>query len=245
MELISFIDAMDLKSKNQLERAKLLCFFQYKEENIEEFSMPYIAELFVNSGYNRPNISILKDKLIKGKGKAMLPSKNKKGSLVFIPTVLQKMDKEVGILWEDTKTIVSEGKLIDESKFCGKRKYLDRLIMQINHSYENNCYDACAVLMRRLFEILIILSFQNFNIDDQIKGLDGNYLELKGLVNKICGNSVLKIGRVRDKFDEIREVGNSSAHGFAYTAGKKDIDDIKHTYRVMLEELYNKSGLIN
>lgn len=28
-----------------------------------------------------------------------------------------------------------------------------------------------------------------------------------------------------------------------YTAGKKDIDDIKLNYRAMLEELYNKAGL--
>jgi hypothetical protein len=39
-------------------------------------------------------------------------------------------------------------------------------------------------------------------------------------------------------------IGNFSAHNITYTAGKKDIDDIKLHYRVMLEELYNKAGLI-
>ena len=39
-------------------------------------------------------------------------------------------------------------------------------------------------------------------------------------------------------------VGNFSAHNITYTAGVKDIDDIKLNYRVMLEELYTKAGLI-
>lgn len=40
-------------------------------------------------------------------------------------------------------------------------------------------------------------------------------------------------------------IGNFSAHNITYTAGKKDIDDIKLNYRVMLEELYSKAGLMS
>ena len=69
------------------------------------------------------------------------------------------------VLWEDNITIDSDSELIDEQKFVGKRKYLDQLIYQINHSYANNCYDAAAVLMRRLFEVLLVLSYQNYGID--------------------------------------------------------------------------------
>lgn len=58
------------------------------------------------------------------------------------------MEKEYAVLWEDNITIDSDSELIDEQKFVGKRKYLDQLIYQINHSYANNCYDAVAVLMR-------------------------------------------------------------------------------------------------
>ena len=46
------------------------------------------------------------------------------------------------------------------------------------------------------------------------------------------------------EFDSFRMIGNFSAHNITYTAGKKDIDDIKLNYRVMLEELYNKAGLL-
>lgn len=244
MKLIDFIEQVALNGKSEAERAKLLCFFHYKENQQAAFSMAEILQILEYGGYNRPNPSRLKDKLLKGKEKAMLLSKSRKGALEFIPTILQSLDKEYAAMWKDSETIVSDSELIEEIKFCGKRNYLDRLIKQINHSYKNNCFDACAVLMRRLFEILIISSFQNLNIEDEIKDGSGGYLELKSLVKKIQNSTVLKIARVKNDFDSIREVGNYSAHGFTYTAGKKDIDDISRTYRVMLEELFNKSGLM-
>ena len=135
--------------------------------------------------------------------------------------------------------------LLDEAKFCGKRKYLDQMIYQINHTYANNCYDATAVLMRRLFEIMLVLTYQNFNIDDEIKDPSGNgYLMLDGIVKKAKSSSTLKLSRIKMEFDSFRIIGNFSAHNITYTAGKKDIDDIKTNYRVMLEELYDKAGLM-
>ena len=140
--------------------------------------------------------------------------------------------------------MTADSELIDEQKFAGKRKYLDQLIYQINHSYANNCYDAVAVLMRRLFEILLVLTYQNYGIDDQIKDSTGKgYIMLDGIVKNAKNNQVLKISRIKNDFDTFRLVGNFSAHNITYTAGKKDIDDIKINYRVMLEELYDKAGL--
>ena len=67
---------------------------------------------------------------------------------------------------------------------------------------------------------------------------------LDGIVKKAKDSTVLKLSRIKNEFDTFRMVGNFSAHNITYTAGKKDIDDIKLNYRVMLEELYNKAGLI-
>jgi len=99
--------------------------------------------------------------------------------------------------------------------------------------------------MRRLFEVLLVLSYQNFGIDNEIKDAAGRgYIMLDGIVKKAKDSTVLKLSRIKNEFDTFRMVGNFSAHNITYTAGKKDIDDIKLNYRVMLEELYNKAGLI-
>ena len=67
---------------------------------------------------------------------------------------------------------------------------------------------------------------------------------IKDAVKNAKANRTLNLSRIKNEFDTFRMVGNFSAHNITYTAGKKDIDDIKLSYRVMLEELYNKAGLI-
>lgn len=245
MKILDFIEKTKLADKSESDKAKLLCYFYYKENGESVFSMPLISDLFVQCGFNAPNTSRLKNNLTKGKGKAFVNSKGKTSTIEYVPAMLQSMEKEYAVLWEDNITIVSDSELIDEHKFVGQRKFLDQLIYQINHSYENNCYDATAVLMRRLFEVLLVLSYQHFGIDDQIKDVSGKgYIMLEGIVKDAKNNSTLKISRIKNEFDAFRMVGNFSAHSITYTAGKKDIDDIKINYRVMLEELYNKAGLL-
>lgn len=244
MKIIDYIEATGLNNMTEVERAKMLCFYHHKETAENMFSMPLISDLMVKSGFNAPNSSRLKDKLVKGKGKAFLQPKGKSAILEFIPTTLQELERNYGQAWSDTVTIVSDSELIDETKFCGKRNYLTRLIQQINLSYKHNCYDACAVLMRRLFEVLLVLSYQKFGIDDEIKDSTGNgYIMLDSIVKNAKNNATLKLSRIKNEFDSFRMVGNFSAHNITYTAGKKDIDDIKLHYRVMLEELYNKAGV--
>lgn len=244
MQLLTFIEITSLNTCTEVDRAKLLCFYHYKETDNCKFTMALITDLMKQAGYNAPNTSRLRDKLIKGKGRVFLLSKGTKTEYEFIPILLQSLEKEYGIHWVDTVTVVSDSELLDEVKFCGKRNYLDRLIVQINHTYADNCYDACAVLLRRLFEVLLVLSYQNLGIDDEIKDASGaGYIMLDGIVKKAKNNTTLKLSRIKNEFDTFRMVGNFSAHNITYTAGKKDIDDIKLNYRVMLEELYSKAGL--
>lgn len=244
MKILDFMEKTELIEKSECEKAKLLCYFHYKENSELLFSMSQILELFVQCGFNIPNSSRLKSKLTKGKEKSFIISKEKPSAIEFIPAVLQSIEKSYAGLWQDYITIESSSEIIDEQKFIGKRKYLDQLIRQINHSYANNCYDAAAVLMRRLFEVLLVLSYQKLEIDDQIKDSNGNgYIMLDGIVKNAKNNQILKISRIKNEFDTFRMIGNFSAHNITYTAGKKDIDDIKINYRVMLEELYNKAGL--
>ena len=244
MQLLQFAETTNLNACTEADRTKLLCFYHYKESSASSFTMPQISNMLQQCGFSAPNASRLRDKLTKGKVKIFLPTKGSKNDYEFIPTVLQSLEQAHGALWKDTETIVSDSELIDEVKFCGKRNYLDRLITQINHSYSYNCYDACAVLMRRLFEVLLVLSYQNLRIDNEIKDSAGvGYIMLDGIVKNAKNNATLGLSRIKKEFDTFRKVGNFSAHNITYAAGKKDIDDIKLNYRVMLEELYNKAGL--
>jgi hypothetical protein len=244
MTILEYAEIVGLKQKNETEKAKLLCYYHQKETGETLYSMQQIAKLFGDFGFSVPNSSRLKDKLINGKEKAFKQDKST-SDLEFIPIIFQNMDKEYTKYWNDIETVDSNSELIDEVKFCGKRGYLTKLIRQINCSYKLNCYDACAVLLRRLFEILLILSYQALGIDSEIKNSDSSYFMLEGIVKNAVSNTILNISkRQSDNYDLFRRIGNFSAHGLTYNAGKKDIDDIKLAYRVMLEDLYNKAGLL-
>ena len=68
---------------------------------------------------------------------------------------------------------------------------------------------------------------------------------LEAIVKDAAQNKALGIpARISKNFDAFREVGNNSAHSITYTAGQKDITDIQRDYRVMMEDLYNRAGLI-
>ncbi len=237
MKLLDFINATEIEKMNQTQRAGLLCYFHYKTTNESTFDLKGINELFSDAGYSSINTSRVKKGLLDKK--IMRVPKGLKTSLEFVPTTLQEYDQRYSALWDDTTTIQSDNELIDEFKFCKKRTFLDRLIQQINCCYGNNYYDAAAVLMRRLFEILLILSYQKLGIDNEIKGKDAKgYLMLDKIVQNAVNNQTLNLSRIKNEFDTFRKVGNFSAHKITYTAGKKDIDDIKVDYRAMLEELY-------
>lgn len=245
MQLLNFIDAVDLTAKPEVERAKMLCFYHYKETGESAFTVSNIATWMEECNYSRPNTSRLKKNLMVGKGKAFLIAKVDKNALEFVPAVLQSMERDYGALWADTITIESHDELIEEAKFCGKRPFLDRLIQQINYTYGHNCYDACAVLMRRLFEVLLVLTYQHKGVEADITKSDGSHKMLEGIVKDAVQNRVLGIPtRISKNFEAFREVGNNSAHSITYTAGKLDIDKISRDYRVMLEDLYNRAGLI-
>jgi hypothetical protein len=243
VEIIDFAKQTNIGEQSEIDRTKLACYFEYKRTGKTMFCMNEICDLLLDFGFNRPNASRLKAKLIKGNEKIML-SKNAGKELEFIPIVLQKLESDYGNFWDDTVSIKSNSELIDEVKFGGKKPYIDRIIKQINFTYDNNCYDACAVLMRRLFEILLVLAYQRNGVEQDITNAQGHHLMLEGIVKNAKLNTTLNFSsRVKNNFDTFREVGNNSAHSITYTASKKDIDDIKITYRVMLDELYDKAGI--
>lgn len=245
MQLLKFMEAVELASKAEADRAKLLCFYHFKEDGKSVFTMSNIAVWMEECNFSKPNTSRLKANLIKGKRKAFLATKADKNEMEFVPAVLQELERDYGVLWTDTVTIESSSELIEESKFCGKRPFLTRLIQQINFTYGHNCYDACAVLMRRLFEVLLVLTYQNKGLEADITKPDGSHKMLEGIVKDAVQNKALGIpARISKNFDVFREVGNNSAHSITYTAGKLDIDNISIEYRVMMEDLYNRAGLM-
>ena len=64
----------------------------------------------------------------------------------------------------------------------GTRSYIEKVANQINGCYEYGWFDACAVMIRRLLETLIIEVFEYHKIQSKIQK-NGDYLYLRDLIN--------------------------------------------------------------
>jgi hypothetical protein len=124
------------------------------------------------------------------------------------------------------------------------RGYIERVVHQINGSYANGWYDACAVMIRRLVETLIIESFEKHRISDKIKGTGGDFLYLRDLINVTLAETSWNLSRnTKLALPRLKDVGDLSAHSRRYIAQRKDIDKLIQDLRVVVQELMTLAEL--
>jgi Domain of unknown function (DUF4145) len=125
-----------------------------------------------------------------------------------------------------------------------RRDYLISVVHQINTTYEHTCYDACAVMVRRLVESLIIEVFEAKQCAQEIKGPDDNFFYLSQLIPKIEAHSDWNLSRnAKNAFKRLKSVGDVSAHNRRYIATRHDIDDVISDIRVIVQELLTLAHL--
>jgi hypothetical protein len=126
----------------------------------------------------------------------------------------------------------------------GTRGYIEKVVIQANGCYEHGWYDACAVMIRRLAETLIIEVYEKHKKEADIQDRDGNYLMLSHLVDKILADKTWNLGReTKQALPQLKSLGDRSAHNRHYLAKKGDIDKVLHGLRVVVDDLLHKAGL--
>ena len=243
MKVDHFANVANLTAKTELEKVELLAFYFLENKEQAEFSVPDMCSMLVGLGFARPNSARLKTRItksknfVKGTGKDLFRLSARK---------FEALRKEYPHLSENEE-IMSDDSLLPEILFKeAKRGYLLRVAQQINASYERNMFDACALMMRRLLEILLIHCFEAKGIQDQIKDEDGNYQNLKTLINKAISKPEIQLSSdVKKDIDEFRELGNLSAHRVKYNCRRDDIRPMRLGYRAVIEELMYVAGLVH
>ncbi|XAH21486.1 DUF4145 domain-containing protein [Xylophilus sp. GW821-FHT01B05] len=126
----------------------------------------------------------------------------------------------------------------------GTRGYIERVAHQANGTYANGWYDACAVMIRRLLETLIIECYESHKIEARIKDAVGNYLFLKDLVDRVLAEQTWTLGRtVRSVLPKLKELGDKAAHNRRYNAHREDLDKVLKDLRDTVQELLVLSKL--
>ena len=126
----------------------------------------------------------------------------------------------------------------------GTRPYLEKIVHQINGSYEGGWYDASAVMTRRLVETLIIEVFEASGIAEKIKNANGDFLYLRDLIGALIAEKSWNLSRnARVALPRLKDVGDQSAHSRRFVAHRQDIDKLIPDLRVVIQELVTLARL--
>jgi len=124
------------------------------------------------------------------------------------------------------------------------RGYIEKVVAQINGSYDHQHYDCCAVMCRRLIETLIIEVYEADGRASEIKGSDGHFHMLNGLLGVLTKDPKINLGHnSRRGLTELKELGDKSAHSRMFNARQSDIDHIRADLRTAAEELLHRAKL--
>jgi len=120
----------------------------------------------------------------------------------------------------------------------GTRRYIEHIATQAAGSYDHGWYDACAVMLRRLLETLLIECFETHSLASKITNASGDYLYLSDLADRALAESSWTLSRNAKKaLPKLKRLGDQSAHSRRFTARKPDVDTLKAELRIIVEEL--------
>lgn len=241
MTLAQFARLTGLYDKTEIGKTRLLAFYLHEQGSQRDFTINEIAHLFDELRMAEPNTSRLKAKVTQSKQFI----RGKRAASFALPAgELSSLRSEYPDTTTKSEEVVAPDTVLPESLFAPSRGYIESLARQINASYHGNIFDGCAVLMRRLLEILLILSYEKLGIDSSIRDPVGNYVMLERIITDAKSNSTLSLSRnSREAVDVFRALGNFSAHKIMYNARRSDIQVHIINYRALVEELLYKSGI--
>jgi hypothetical protein len=126
----------------------------------------------------------------------------------------------------------------------GTRGYIEKVANQINGAYEHGWYDACAVMLRRLIETLIIEVFEHHKLSSKIQNASGDFLFLRDLIDRTLAEKTWNLSRnTKQALPKLKDVGDKSAHNRFYVAQRGDIQPLLTEIRGVVQELLFLSGL--
>ncbi|MGB6688620.1 MAG: hypothetical protein WBE76_12335 [Terracidiphilus sp.] len=239
MTIDQFQRACDYHSLSETDKVCHLAFFYLKKQQVNEFSASDGAGWLVAAGGAVPNKYRLEENLRSSRHTVRAPRGWRlKGSFVA------ELEGKFPSLSEKSQEVLDEGTILPPALYEKTPGYIESIAKQVNSAYEHNIFDGCAALMRRMEEILLILSYEKLGIAAEIKDGNNNYFLLEGIVKNAVANPTLSLSRnSKTSIEDIRKLGNYSAHKITYTCKREYIREKISEFRALIDELLHKSGL--
>ena len=139
-------------------------------------------------------------------------------------------------------------RVIDPTLIAGTRGYMEKVTDQVNGTYENGWYDACAVMLRRLVETLIIETYISKGIEARIVDNRGHFVSLKRLIDKANSDQDLHLSQnTKNVLRKLKKLGDLSAHNRTFNANRNTfdnlLDDLHLDMQTIVLEFVQAAGL--
>ena len=93
----------------------------------------------------------------------------------------------------------------------GTRSYIENVVLQANTCYEDRCFDACSVMIRKLVEILLIEIHEAKGKQAAIKNGGGDYFMLSDIINVSLQDTAWNFGReTKHALPKLKSLGDQS-----------------------------------
>ncbi len=242
MNIKSFCKIVSLGDKTEIDKAYYLAYFICRTEAKDDLTVDELCLYLDKLDFSQPNKARLKGKIQKSK---LFIKGKRKDSFRLHSNSVKRIEGEFPEVTEKSEEIIFGDSILPSILFLNTRGFIESLAKQVNACYENNLFDSCAVMMRRLLEVCLILSYEKLGIESDIKDGNGDYKQLNVIVANAKSNLTLALSRnTKACLEDFRAVGNFSAHKIYYNAKKQDIKKVSMDYRAAIEELLYKSGVL-
>lgn len=226
------------ESITHTERGVVLLWWYGRQDPGRVVSAAEIAQAFEDAGYARQNVSRLASSLKKDPRTV-----TRADGFRLRAGAEQALEAEYGSLVGPQIPDASNSMLPAEL-FQATRGYIERVALQLNASYDVGLYDCTAVMARRLVETLVIEVYEHRGEGSKIRGGDGHFFMLNGLISVIGADTAIGLSRnAKRGLADLKALGDLSAHNRRFNARQSDLDSVRAGLRVVVEELIHLAGL--
>jgi hypothetical protein len=241
MTPVEFLRAIDEPSFSMLERALALLWWVGRTDPGQNLSTAEICSVIEGSGHPTQNRSRLASALAAHRDVVKAGA----GRWRLHPRGRTQLTVKYGHVDERRTPAPATDTVLPRELFTGTRGYIEKVVYQINATYDSTLYDCTAVMCRRLLETLIIEVYEHDGRATAVKGGDGHFLMFAGLLSVLENDTSINLGRNAMKgLRDFKTLGDLSAHNRRYNARKDDIDRVRDGLRVAAEELLHLGGLV-
>ncbi len=228
----------DIAISHEMRGVAFLWFYRHMQD-FDERTASDLARDLHDEGFPRPNVTFFHKALTKSK--YIVRGKRPKSFQLDVRHIADLDQKYASIL--NLKFVAVNDSILPKDLIPGNRTYLEKIAHQINGTYDNGWYDACAVLCRRLMESLIIEVYMANGRKSDIEK-DGSFFMLDKLITTVKHDKQFSLGRNSAKImDTIKSMGDTAAHDRVYITQQQDIDEVRGKFRPLINALLVQAKL--